>query len=1366
MKGFVSLMLTVLLLAMVPAKADSDFFTDDSFSSPEGLDGVEVVVGDIRLKIAPENWTQNTKADFLEWLNYENVAAVHSGDVKLASTGDEWFTSENAPYKSTYGITTTGAGDYIFILKSYWADVKVGIGRYNTATGSWENWSNPTIEWQEKNQYFKNGCSMAWDNGGYIYVLAGGSYGDTLNPSDPTTHEPRYGFWRFSVGNPYSWERLENTPWHQGPGDALVWLRVNGENYIYAWIGTTSKNRGRDCGAKFYRYSIDSEHWDTQPITEIGKLYSDNKVSPPYGADDGSSLVWTGEDCIYFLPGAYAENLPPNKERYFARFVISENRWENLAMLPYNENPNTTESDGVDDGGSMVWDGGSYLYVLKGGDGNGDNEADNFWRYNISSNSWEVLAGVPFGPSRNNGKRLGYAGENVYYWHANSSGFWIYSPPKYRRSGYFTSSVFDAGTTATWQQISWEGSEPFGVLDKKRLVSAEPENFIDKGGRLGVLPPLQVLSNPSFEFGTRSSGWSLVYLGNENAGGTWDTHEDFVDGHASGRVKQVSGGLGLRGSAAEQTSSTFGTVNQTTTNTLRYYARYQYHSGKGSADLCMVVVEVEFTSEGATYKLRYYHSNAGTPNDNATVRYIDGGYPGWQTWTPEQVCNLNENIRNKFGLTTFTVEAIRVGVLVNKINSGDTTIHGLFDNIRLIKENPLVGYTSTSRKDGVYENISEDYTASINQYKYVVSHTSVKGTIDDFEDQQSANDSGAHSTLHECAYTVQVATTEKINPSEDAYVAEDSPDTMYGFSNSIRLGTRTQTAANRRAFLKFDLSKIPTNAAITEARLWLRVYYYSNPADEMRLVQCWSVTDDSWDQDTITWDTQPNLAKNLDTAYIDGYRWFSWVVTDFVQDQFEGDNLVSFSIRHMSENLDDVSRAIYYRSKDSNIDHPYLEVTYTVPRTNYSLEIHQNIDDLPSGTNYTLQIRYKLSNTNGNFRVMVKYMEGNWNHRGESLGSSTDWELWEYQLLENEFITDGGGMGNNVRIKLVDCDNEATVATDLLIDYIRVKSTKANNYSLRWEQRITGVENTYENVVIRIYGCNATGDENVIVSVWNRSSSEWENFAETLPTALGEITHKLTNLDDYLVDDSISIKYEDADKTDDIQTTMCIDHVVLGAQKTYSTALCVWVRNSADNSTWSDWVENPSDDSLPWENRYFQYHVEFSTTDSEVTPMIHELTAYYVLWTPRAGTFTSQALELGYVENWGKLSWEATVPKDTSISFVTRSSPDGSNWSEWEELESNAIQSPSHGMRYLQVRATLQGVGALTPTLQSYSIAYTPRRTSGQMLLVTIVGAAGIAAASAVWALLRHPLRVGRRKQCRKSTKLGSIPYGNCRCRY
>ena len=127
-------------------------------------------------------------------------------------------------------------------------------------------------------------------------------------------------------------------------------------------------------------------------------------------------MVWTGGDYIYYMPGAYNESLSRDAEFAWGRFVISENRWERLADMPLNVNPETEETDGVDDGGSAVWDGGNFIYVLKGGDGSGSDPAENFYRYSIWDDSWEVLANVPAGPHRNNGTRLGYAGKRVYYW--------------------------------------------------------------------------------------------------------------------------------------------------------------------------------------------------------------------------------------------------------------------------------------------------------------------------------------------------------------------------------------------------------------------------------------------------------------------------------------------------------------------------------------------------------------------------------------------------------------------------------------------------------------------------------------------------------------------------------------------------------------------------------------------------------------------------------------------------------------------------------------------------------------------------------------------------------------------------------------
>lgn len=195
---------------------------------------------------------------------------------------------------------------------------------------------------------------------------------------------------------------------------------------------------------------------------------------------------------------------------------------------------------------------------------------------------------------------------------------------------------------------------------------------------------------------------------------------------------------------------------------------------------------------------------------------------------------------------------------------------------------------------------------------------------------------------------------------------------------------------------------------------------------------------------------------------------------------------------------------------------------------------------------------------------------------------------------------------------------------------------------------------------------------------------------------------------------NISIKFEDGD-ADTPPTRVRIDYVALEARKPYSTVVRVKVRSSPDNVAWPDWASVPyvePNQDLGYEGHYLQYRVELSTEDNLVTPVLREFIANYLSATKvSTGAFTSQPLELGYVENWGTLAWNATTPENTSISFATRSSADGSTWSDWQELDSGIVRSPTYGRRYLQVRAIFRGVGTATPTLYSYNIAYTPDRT-------------------------------------------------------
>jgi len=107
----------------------------------------------------------------------------------------------------------------------------------------------------------------------------------------------------------------------------------------------------------------------------------------------------------------------------------------------------------------------------------------------------------------------------------------------------------------------------------------------------------------------------------------------------------------------------------------------------------------------------------------------------------------------------------------------------------------------------------------------------------------------------------------------------------------------------------------------------------------------------------------------------------------------------------------------------------------------YDMEINENIDGIPSADTQTLQLRYKLANTNDNFRVQV-YNGSTWENRGSAL-TSTSWTDWSYSLLDSEVI------GGKVQVRFVDNNPNLTSQDNLLIDYLRVRS-----YSAPWSTSI------------------------------------------------------------------------------------------------------------------------------------------------------------------------------------------------------------------------------------------------------------------------------------------------------------------------
>jgi len=158
-----------------------------------------------------------------------------------------------------------------------------------------------------------------------------------------------------------------------------------------------------------------------------------------------------------------------------------------------------------------------------------------------------------------------------------------------------------------------------------------------------------------------------------------------------------------------------------------------------------------------------------------------------------------------------------------------------------------------------------------------------------------------------------------------------------------------------------------------------------------------------------------------------------------------------------------------------------------------------------------------------------------------------------------------------------------------------------------------------------------------------------------------------------------------------------------------NTSLEIWTRTSSDNLNWLDWEKCENNAQVPSpENRYIQYCAIFSTPDVKIAPALDEVRIKYEKHRSQ-GRFTSQAWDGGeFFSSWDNLSWLATVPANTSITWHTRTSPNNVSWPSWENLgDDNSTPSPDD--RYLQVRATLTGDNIVTPLLHWYRIYYTVR---------------------------------------------------------
>jgi hypothetical protein len=238
-------------------------------------------------------------------------------------------------------------------------------------------------------------------------------------------------------------------------------------------------------------------------------------------------------------------------------------------------------------------------------------------------------------------------------------------------------------------------------------------------------------------------------------------------------------------------------------------------------------------------------------------------------------------------------------------------------------------------------------------------------------------------------YQTCTASTAPIAITADAYVIEQDPDYNSGDDHSVYVGTLengssmdTWSPEDCRGYWKIDLSGLPSGAVIDNAYFtaytafggenggWVGSTWVGTAGYHTLTATIKGVSDDSWNESTITWNNAPSMGSSLDSVDVRARMiWYSWNVTSFVASQVAGGDRV-ISLGMVSEN-EGVNVVVPWTSKDDPTygatDKAQLIVSYTSgtppPTHGVNASISPSSKNGPPGSTLTYTVTVKNTGT-------------------------------------------------------------------------------------------------------------------------------------------------------------------------------------------------------------------------------------------------------------------------------------------------------------------------------------------------------------------------------------------------------------------
>jgi len=182
-----------------------------------------------------------------------------------------------------------------------------------------------------------------------------------------------------------------------------------------------------------------------------------------------------------------------------------------------------------------------------------------------------------------------------------------------------------------------------------------------------------------------------------------------------------------------------------------------------------------------------------------------------------------------------------------------------------------------------------------------------------------------------CAAGSALAATATLGPIEDTYVwLDDDGDggNNFGSSNYMIVGEWDGDSPYGicRAYLMFDLSSIPAGQTIVSAALHLTVQTLYDPTVQ---TGAHFLSDDSWDEYTITWDSPPGPFNAVATDTISlAVGDNSWNVTTDISSEYAGDQVYSVVLKLPVEAASTDGAWMHSKEYSVATERPSLVVNY------------------------------------------------------------------------------------------------------------------------------------------------------------------------------------------------------------------------------------------------------------------------------------------------------------------------------------------------------------------------------------------------------------------------------------------------------